>query len=566
MAHLHPTLPHPRVVASQGLATEVAVLQRLQEGLPNAYTLFHSVDWMRPTESGTARGEIDIAVVNQAGDLCLLEVKAGDVKFTEGGIFKQYRPGHHAHGEPGRTRNVGSQLGLQYGSIKQRLNDLHLQVKVQQLLVLPHQRVEGETAQWPRERIIDAQEYPDLPHRIQQLLGPGVPEEHGHNAHETVLHFLSNHFKVHTDVASVLRQSEHSTSVLSAGLATWVPRIHAPDGVYRINATAGSGKTQLALQLLNAADAQGLRAAYLCFNSPLAALMAQRVKPRVSAQTFHHHARTICEGLGHRFDFTQAGVFNRMSQLAAEHLARPEAVPDLDLLVIDEMQDMDPQWAQALIHRLKPGGHAYLFEDTDQALYQDRQVFAVQGEVTITCNDNARSPRQVVKLINELRLTRQPISGLNPYGGSVAEPRVAHSEAELLLHTQAAVQDCLNLGFGLQDIVVLTGRGRESSQVLAHSHLGPWALKKASGQRDTGGQELLSPGVLLCETVHRFKGQAVGAVVLTELEFGSAQDPGAELRWHRLYVGLTRAQAHVGLVMGEEAARAVVERLSSGQS
>jgi len=119
------------------------------------------------------------------------------------------------------------------------------------------------------------------------------------------------------------------------------------------------------------------------------------------------------------------------------------------------------------------------------------------------------------------------------------------------------VQDCLNLGFGLQDIVVLTGRGRESSQVLNHSHLGPWALRKASGQRDADGQELLSPGVLLCETVHRFKGQAVGAVVLTELEFGTAQDPGAELRWHRLYVGLTRAQAHVGLVMGEEAARAV---------
>jgi predicted RecB family endonuclease len=35
-------------------------------------------------------GEIDIVIVNQAGDVLLIEVKSGDVDFTSEGIFKTY--------------------------------------------------------------------------------------------------------------------------------------------------------------------------------------------------------------------------------------------------------------------------------------------------------------------------------------------------------------------------------------------------------------------------------------------------------------------------------------------
>lgn len=562
MAHIHPTLPNPRVVTARGLATEVEVLKALEHGLPDAYTLFHSVDWMRPTESGTARGEIDVVVLNQGGDVALIEIKAGDVEFTREGIFKRYASDHH-------SRNVVNQVSLQYGSIKARLKELHLQVKVHQLLVLPHMRVENETAQWPRDRIVDASEYQDLPFRIQQLLGPG---EWNEAVHDQLYRFFANHFRIHLDVSSILRQSEQSTSVLSAGLATWVPRVHSAEGTYRINATAGSGKTQLALQLLNEADRSNLRAAYFCFNSPLAALIAKRVRPRVRAETFHHHARQICERLGQRVDFSQPGVFERISDVAAQHLASEASQPDLDLLVIDEMQDMTPAWVQALLRRVKPsGGRAYLFEDTDQVLYADRDPFDVEGQVTISSNDNARSPQQIVKLINELRLTKDPINGLNPYSGSIATPRVYRESNELHELTQAAVQDCLDLGFKLNEIAVLTGRGREASQLLKLERIGPWRLRKASGQRDIDGQELMSEGDLLCETVHRFKGQAAGAVVLSELDLTPepeviAGDTDAEyqrrmLRWQRLYVGLTRAQAHLALVISVAAEKALIQRL-----
>jgi hypothetical protein len=266
----------------------------------------------------------------------------------------------------------------------------------------------------------------------------------------------------------------------------------------------------------------------------------------------------VYERLGHRPDFNQPGTFAHMSAVAAEHLASPAWQPDLDLLVIDEMQDMEPQWVQALIHRLKPDGRAFLFEDTDQLLYADREPFSIGGEVTITCAENARSPQTIIRLINELRLTREPILGLNPYRGTLAEPRVYRNTDELMAETASAVKECLGMGFTLKDIAVLSWRGRDASQVLKADTIGPWAIRRATGQRDADGEEVFTQGDLLCETVHRFKGQATGAVVLTEIDMSDAFD---ENHWHRVYVGLTRAQAHVGMVMSTGTERAMLVRL-----
>jgi hypothetical protein len=187
----------------------------------------------------------------------------------------------------------------------------------------------------------------------------------------------------------------------------------------------------------------------------------------------------------------------------------------------------------------------------------------------VACTDNARSPQTVIRLINELKLTREPINGLNPYRGTVADPRVYRSPQELLNLTAEAVKECLDMGFSLKDVAVLSWRGRESSQIMKADSLGLWTLRKATGQRDEDGDEIYTRGELLCETVHRFKGQAVGAVVLTEMEISdlaSTKEGGRatnENHWHRLYVGLTRAQAHIGMVMSEQAAKSMAGRLSA---
>ncbi|OQW85969.1 MAG: hypothetical protein BWK72_19655 [Rhodoferax ferrireducens] len=88
MARLCPSLPRNAGAKNSGEYAEFELLETLERGLSAAYTLFHSVDWSRGVGGEEQHGEIDIVVLNQAGDVLLLEVKAGDVEVKPDGIFK----------------------------------------------------------------------------------------------------------------------------------------------------------------------------------------------------------------------------------------------------------------------------------------------------------------------------------------------------------------------------------------------------------------------------------------------------------------------------------------------
>ena len=242
MAHLCPTLPHHSAL-NAGAYAELELLQTLERGLSDAYTLFHSVDWSRGAGAKEQHGEIDIVVVNQGGAVLLMEVKAGEVEFAPDGIYKSYGA---------RAKNVVAQVGLQYGAMRQRLNDAQLPVHLSHLLVLPNFRVQSETAQWPRERIVDCDDITNIVSRVGLLLGPGARDD---NTVERVLAFFQNKFRVEPDVSALAGRLQQAATRMSAGLATWVPRMAVPSGVIRVVGTAGSGKTQLAMRLLRDADA-----------------------------------------------------------------------------------------------------------------------------------------------------------------------------------------------------------------------------------------------------------------------------------------------------------------------
>ena len=191
MSRLCPTLPLHTGPLNTGEYAELELLTTLERGLSDAYTLFHSVDWSRGVGTQEQHGEIDIVVVNQAGDVLLIEVKAGDLEFTPQGIFKTYR---------GQVKDITRQVGLQYGALKTRLEDAGLQVHLSHLLVLPHLKVQTQTVQWPRERIVDSEDIGNIVSRISQSLGAGIPSA---TIHPRVLAFFENKFQVVPDVSAL---------------------------------------------------------------------------------------------------------------------------------------------------------------------------------------------------------------------------------------------------------------------------------------------------------------------------------------------------------------------------
>jgi superfamily I DNA/RNA helicase len=361
---------------------------------------------------------------------------------------------------------------------------------------------------------------------------------------------MQNRIALQPDLSALRGSLQQRVQAISGGLATWVMRLQAPQGVVQVQGTAGSGKTQLALGLLRQARVQGQQAAYVCFTRELADRMREAAPAACAVDTFHQ----LC--------WDAAGQPDQVTDYVALSEAYLDSLtgrgPNLDLLVIDELQDMQPAWVQGLLSRLRESGRVYLLGDPEQSLYTDREEFAVPEAVLLRTQENFRSPQQVVTTINQLRLTDEPVEACGPFLGEVPgiHGYADGNERAMRRQTELAVQRCLERGHALQDIVVLSLRGRDSSALLAGEQLGNWPLIRFTGGY-RAGEPIWTQGELHIDTVRRFKGRSAPAVVLTEIDFDQAD----VLHRRLLFVGMTRAQMHLELVMSEAAQRALMARL-----
>jgi hypothetical protein len=543
MALLTPS-NRPSLRTDAGLYRELDVLDRLQQSLPDVYEIFHSIEWHSIDKGGDRHGEVDLVILGPTGSILLMEVKAGEVILRNGGMFKLYSS---------KESDVGQQSRVQYSAMVNRLKEARLRTTVTNCLVLPDYAIgDSHVVAIPRERIIDAAGYDNLGTRVQSIMGG----EHGNADRDALRHFLKSEFRVSTNLSVLRDQIQGVTHLLADGLATWAPRIQAPSGVIRIQATAGSGKTQLAMQLLEDAAAQSKSALYVCYNRSLADHMIAIAPARALVSSFHelcvdHYRRRHEEP-----DFASPGIFERVTNA---YLADSETfAPRFDLVVVDEAQDIEPGWMSSLLPQLKDDGRLYVLEDDDQRLY-DREGFDLSDAVTIACRDNYRSPQSICQVINAFSLAEQSVVSRNPYRGELPGFHGYGAGKDVVSATADVVKELLARGFAIADIVVLTGHGRSKSALLNSEHIGPHTTRRFTGAFTKNSDPVWTEGELLVESVFRFKGQSAPAVILSEVDFAEL----SPLEKRKLFVGMTRAQMAVEIVVSP-GAEAVFAALLAG--
>ncbi len=546
MAIIHPNLDQFQISKLSDYA-ERNVLQLLQNGLPDEFEVFHSVAFSSYYKNQQHFGEIDALVLSPLGHLAILEVKAGTaVQVSSEGIQQDLN---------GSIKDISHQLKHQFSTWKSFLsNDTDFKdVKIINYLVLPDQKIEGVSSWFPRECIFDSTHQDQL---CTQILRTISTTPLGTQVRLKLKRFIENKFNLLPDPTARIGKLATASRSIADGLATWVPRISHDSRIYQIQGTAGSGKTQLALALLKSADELKRKAAYICFNRPLADHIGKVVSHRVLVNTFHelcieHYLKTIGEP-----DFTQNGVFEIATQKYREDCANFEQ--DLDLIIVDEAQDFDPIWIESIIARLKVTGNLYVMSDPEQELY-GRESFDIADKVQVVSYDNFRSPRKVVDAINRLRLTEVPINPKSIFQGETPEwiPYPDSQQGGLKAIEKKLIQ-LLDQGFSPDQIVVLTYAGRNKSYVLSQSSIGKFPLTKFTGNYDEAGNALMTQGTILAETVYRFKGQSAPVILLCEIEF--TQISQKDLK--KLFVGFTRAQYHLCCLLNESAAAQILSRMS----
>ncbi|AOK62286.1 nuclease [Burkholderia ubonensis] len=538
-------------LAATGAAErERETLAALEHALPDSYTVYHGVHWTRAEQGFSVFGEAAFVVVSPAGRVLLIEQKAGFLRETPKGLVKVYLQ---------TERNVPIQLARTQETLHRRLTAaLGAGVYgVEALLYCPDYTIrQAAIAGVPSERIVDATRKAQLAQVIQQILPADEPRVA--NAPK-IHHFLADELALTPDTSALVGQAGTLVTRLSGGLASWARQLEFTPFRLRVIGTAGSGKTQLAVQAMRDAIAAGRRVLYVCFNRPLADYIARIAPPGAKIANYHQLCDWVARDGGYTPDFDAPDAFGRLEARFAE-----TPVPErwrFDVLIVDEGQDFHPSWATALERLLAPDGAWWWLEDPLQNLYM-REPVALPGWVSLKALTNYRSPRDLLDFVRDVVGRVEPLAAelrsgspfdgsdlvVSAYGDANASP-AALADA-CIDATKRAITQALSLGFRKQDIAVLSYRGRESSALAALDQLGPHQVKRFTGKYDLFGNPEYHDGDVLLDSIYRFKGQSAPCVILTEIDFDTLDARAAR----KLFVGATRATMKLLLVASARAA------------
>lgn len=534
-------IPSPELIGPipPSKRNEFKTAMLLAEDLGEQYLVFHEIHWATQNCDKTFLGEIDFIVMSPLGRLLLIEQKNGGLRETSNGLMKTYGD---------RQKSVECQMSRNLDNLLEAFEvRTGKKLDIDLMLYCPDYRIQNKVAAaLPAGRIVDqssAEFLPTIIHGIfsERSVANGVCTDAA-----IIEAFLCNQLKIRYDVGYLGKLAKSEYVQQASGLSDWVRRMSGSPLRLLIQATAGSGKTQLALDELNRAQAMGLSALYVCFNRHLAIDMKLATGQPESCTTLHELARILYEEKGFRFEPTSEGFQKSIDHFIA---AADSLSGSFDVLLIDEAQDFDAEWIEALLKLSKPAGRVIVLQDLNQQLYA-RTQYDFAGWIRLDHDISYRCPRIVNDHINEFELTPSPVFSQSVIEGldTVHEIYDPTSPDSLEQATSKVIKQLMKEGHELQDIVVLTMKGAESSQILKMDLLNKQALRKISG-RSPEGDYTYTEGELFADTVFRFKGRSANCVVLTEIDFEELDDN----KRRRLFVGLTRARLRVGLVMSGRA-------------
>ncbi len=577
---------------TEGERAEREVRKRLRAALPPEYRVFPNVHWLGRTADhrGIRDGEADVVIAHPDLGFLVIEVKAGEIARDEHG---RWWAGHHQ-----LDPSPFQQASLNMHALLRKLRDLPDAPAA-------WNPITGHAVAFPdvdlasagnRLRLLGLDVNPDLifdgarldeadPAATRRAVDRAFDLWAGESAHlrppgQHGVDLLAAFFDEPVRLRSLLRSEIESGEREVADLTR--QQHHVLRDLRRqrraeIRGGAGTGKTMLALEKARRLAAEGFQTLLVCFNQPLARMLAEEVvagapalgggaaglaggaAARIHVSTFHQ----LCEDLAR-----EAGTLP----------ARPEPLPQAwwndtlsaalleaigkvggryQAIVVDEGQDFEADWLTALDLLLVDSkvDPFYVFHDPAQSLYRPDVV----DQLGLNPSDldlNCRNAQPIHALVQRFSNGELAADALRTDGRApeiiTAAPGAETIEAlRVVLHRLRRDE-----GVRPWEIAVLTGGSLEKSDAWRHRQFGNEVLW--NGQVDDAGRPtgLAADQVpaqpddaILCDSIRRFKGLERPVIVLTELR---ADDKYMD---RLLYVGISRARQHVVLVVTPEVAQ-----------
>lgn len=508
-----------------GSPGEQAVYEALRL-LPDGVIVLHSLRWIR---SGHGQGEGDFIVFDPARGVLVIEVKSGGIRF-ENGVWWQTNQGT---GIEKQMKDPEAQASRTRFDIIESLNSIlpsDATCPVYHAVWFPSVRFPRSALppQLKPEMILDVDDLRDPRRGIDAAFafGSGLAREAklSKAATRRVLEALAP--TIHA--VPSMRQSVESRDKTFVRLTMEQARVlDYLDEQNRavVAGAAGTGKTMVALALARRLADRGQEVLLLCYNAPLRQyLETHHHSPRITFHTFDSLAATLSP--------EDAGDFDRAKQNAVDLLASPNA-PSFEHVLIDEGQDFEPEWIDAL--EANTTGVFYAFFDRNQLIQRERiPAWIERADCRLVLRRNCRTTTQVARLAYQCALTPIPPCPDTVDGPKPRLYRCSSRDAAALMTARILQALLTTRDYKPDEIALLTFETPSSSLLGQIARVGTAPVHDAPRR-----------GHITFSSIRRFKGLEAKAIVLLDLQPSQLADPSVR---SLLYVGASRAMHELHVV------------------
>ncbi len=527
---------------------EYDTLEWLHSALPDDIKIFHSVEWLKKRKYKTTIGEVDFCILGPSGALILIEQKNGGLSVNnKGELIKHYQTS---------AKNPYKQLERSVRAIESLWRQGHSKpLAIHLLIYLPDYHVKNrDLLGFDSNCLIDASNKDALPELIRSLLESSPYEKDEKAPIADIETFFTQQFELSLDIGALIETQQRHYKFYDAGVCRTLSSLSFSPYHLLIEGPAGSGKTQIAMELFSSYLLKNKRPLYLCFNRPL----AESVRTAIPEGGFVCNIDRFTDlYMKERAIYDHAD--HELGELLADlrDLANREPIADewmFDALIVDEAQDLSEEQFMFARCFLRDDSPIVVMRDQMQNLYG--KGFAFDATVSLALTGNYRCSQDVIDFTQSL-LGRSDDNACGLKTGIESGLATYASTEQLLQLIVESIKGYLDRGYALADIAVLSGKGRERSELASISHIGDYALRKFTGDYTEDGKQIYTEGELEFDSIYRYKGRQKAVIILAELDF----DEWSERMERLIYCGCTRARLELMVLMSEEAGACVLRRL-----
>ncbi len=545
MARMWPETVPSWVSADSRRWAEIEVYECLRDTLCDGWEVFYSRPWwgINP-KGGETDGEADFILAHPDKGFLFLEVKGGRIEYDSsssrwtsrdrnGIVFNIKDPMKQAlackHQYIDRLRKVpgwpNSYIRFRHGVVfpdsSEKGNAVNTIGGYERSLFCLSERFERDFGSWIEERL---SAHSPVGQKVECAPGPA--------AVALLRRLVADPVRLHVPLRRILQTENMQLEELATGQQLHLITLLESIKKAVIEGGAGTGKTLLAMEMAIRLAASGLKVCLICFNSPIAEWIKERLagSSGVTVGTFHSICGKLVRDAGIRCHVSGRIFYDtELPSLALEVLEKMGGSV-WEAVLVDEGQDFLDHWWQVIEHMLPRDGSGIIrvFCDPNQLLYRNPvDIASIIGAQIFTLKHNLRNTKAISKVTDFLYKGPQ-IFAMGPDGEAPVLFPFDHTESwvgAIKLVVKLIKEESISHG----DIAVLLSGENDAAKF--RSELSMLQIMSSDAEK-------LDLNTVIVDSIKRFKGLE-SLVVILVMNRNMANEP--ELA----YVAVSRAKTRL---------------------